>query len=126
MGIFYLKHGDTLPVLEVDLLNPDGTDHIASGVLSAALHILREDGVLLEREMELVQTSPTRLRYAWSPSDWDTSNPNGYLLNSVRHLMEYELLGPANARATFPNGPATGRCDVLCIIPDLADTELGT
>ena len=47
MGEFKLKFRDTLPILEVELRNPDDTIHNLTGSGSWKLHIWRSDGVFV-------------------------------------------------------------------------------
>jgi hypothetical protein len=116
MGIFSLKRGDTYPILEVILLNPDGTVHDLTGTVSYELHIALASGSVLTRPMtkEGADTEG-RLRYAWAPTDWD---PGGLFASPYMHRMEYEVIGIAQNRLTFPNYG----WDELEIRPDIAAT----
>jgi hypothetical protein len=140
MSTFRLKRGDTLPILRVALFEPDPASpgslqvHDLTGSTSWYLHIRRADGVWLKRSMA-VEGSPTLgvLRYAWVTTDWAVYSANGTVggLTSglpaapgrVEHSMEYEVLGPASARLTFPNGAETleASYDTLSITMDLGD-----
>lgn len=98
---FYLKHRDTLPVLEVALKDPDDTAHNLTGALSATLHIKLEDGTAVPGKAMAFDSDRLTgiVRYIWQALDWA---PSGELVAGV-HTMEYEILGPADARMTFPN-----------------------
>ncbi len=137
MGVFNIKHRDTLPVLEVELLEPDPAlpgefrAHDLTGSTAWYLHILQDDGTVLRRPMT-VQGAATLgiLRYAWVAGDWSAGSSGagteadpytaGGLIEG-QHRMEYEVLGPASARMTFPNGgrPASNAYDRLSVVADL-------
>ena len=104
MAMFYLKRGDTLPVLAPVLRNPDGSVHDLTGATKAFLHIWLESGTkLAERVMALpVDPLTGQPTYSWQESDW-----TDYLVVG-RHRMEYEVLGPGDARLTFPNAAEEG------------------
>lgn len=111
MANFYLKYRDTRPVLEVYLKDPDDTAHDLTGATDARLLILLEGGTALERDMVFDADRTTGIvRYTWLAADWNA----GGLVEGC-HPMEYEVLGPAAARLTFPNSEA----DELVITTDL-------
>ncbi len=115
MGTFYLKRGDTRPVLSVALKNPDGSAFDLTGVSSVTLHVKLHDGTTFERAM-VVDADPTTgiATYTWVPTDWDTG---GLVVGvSIEHRMEYEVL-TGTVRQTFPNSGY----DVLQIAVDIAD-----
>lgn len=127
MGLFFLKTGDTRPVLEVGLKNPDGTPHDLTGSTSWKLHIWLSDGSKLVRDMTKVGPDVDgTLRYTWVDSDWNPVSGGGAVgglvvgptpplaPGQVEHRMEYEVIGPA-ARLTFPNDGY----DTLRIIADI-------
>jgi hypothetical protein len=101
METFDLKYRDTLPILEVTLLNPDGTVHDLTGATAYWLHIRLASGSLISRAMTLHGPADEgTLRYQWLATDWtDAVTP----LVVGQHTMEYEMLGPAGARLTWPN-----------------------
>lgn len=98
MSSFYLKNRDTRPVLEVTLKDPDETAHDLTGATGVKLHILLEDGTALSRDM-VIDSDPTTgiVRYTWQTTDWTDA------LVAGTHRMEYEVLGPSDARLSFPN-----------------------
>lgn len=111
MADFYLKYRDTRPILEVVLLNPDGSVHDLTGSTSHKLHIWLNTGEKLERSLA-IEGAPTAgtLRYTWQATDWtDTVK----LLVGV-HRMEYEVY-VGTARESFPNAGY----DFIHIIPDI-------
>lgn len=107
---FTLKRGDTQPVLEVSLLNPDGSAYDPTSAVWVKLHIKLESGTVQTRTMTVVATKP---RYAWVAADWTGGTP----LVVGTHRMEYEVQPSAGQRLTFPND----RDDTLIITQDLAD-----
>lgn len=127
MSIFTLKENDTLPVLEVSLLNPDGTAHDLTGSTGWKLHIklADDDETVVTRDMVVVGDADEGvLRYAWTADDWDPENADGYLIagptlplapGEREHRMEYEVTGASGARMTFPNDGY----DVLRVVPDI-------
>jgi len=131
MNVFYLKYRDTMPILEVVLHDPApigspvgtlGPVHDLTGSTAWKLHIRRPDGVIITRSMTKVGLDAAgTLSYAWLSTDWDavTGLVCGPAIplapSAVEHTMEYEVLGPATARLTFPNGG----WDVLRIISDI-------
>jgi hypothetical protein len=142
VAIFNLKYRDTLPILEVALLDPDGTAHDLTGSSAWKLHILLSDGTThLTRDMTVFgDDSAGILRYQWQASDWDAASvgtgtqadpyTTGGLIagpslplarGEVEHTMEYEVLGAGGARITFPNGGnnVADHYDTLRIVPDL-------
>lgn len=120
-SVFYLKYRDTLPVLEVALLNPDGSPYDLTDADSAWLNIKLSDGtVLAPRQMEIV-APPTSgvVRYAWLAIDWaaDALVPGPTLplqVGQAEHQMEYEVVDGVN-RQTFPNDGN----DILRIVQDI-------
>jgi hypothetical protein len=104
-----------------------GGIHNLTGATAAYLHIILSTGTRLIRTMAI--TAPASLglvTYQWVATDWDVASgtlvdgaypvgglvvgpgalgPNGFYLTPglVEHRMEYEILGPAGARMTFPN-----------------------
>ena len=107
--IHYLKQRDTLPILDVFLLRPDGTVQDLTGSSAVWLHVKLMDGTVLSRQMTVNGPATNgNVRYAWATSDW---NPGG-LVPGIHHHMEYEVLpGPL----TFPNDGD----DILRITPDI-------
>jgi hypothetical protein len=112
MATFKLKAYDTRAVLEVALLNPDGTPHDLTGSTGWQLRVLRDDGGIFVRDLVKygLDTDGT-LRYDWTAADWvsDVSPPAVTLpipaYPGARRLlpMEYVVLGGAVGRMTFPN-----------------------
>lgn len=107
--VFFLKEADTLPILEVFLLKPDGSAMDLTGFTACELHVLLSSGDTISRTMA-IDPSPAlgRVTYAWQASDWTsgdlTSGPPIPLHPGEReHRMEYEVTGPGGARLTFPN-----------------------
>ena len=96
MGTFYLKRNDTRPVLEVALLNPDGTAFDLTGATTTRLHVRLQGGGVFVRDMTVYGVATAGiLRYTWLAADWTTLVPGA-------HQMEYEVL-TGTARITFPN-----------------------
>ena len=109
---FTLKHGDTLPILEVVLKNPDGSVHDLTGSTDWQLHIKLTNGVVVTRTMTKQGADAAgTLRYPWVAADW---NPGGLYASPYAHRMEYEVLAGATG-LTFPNDGY----DTLKIAPDL-------
>jgi len=124
-NVFYLKYRDTRPVLQVELLNPDGTPHDLSGSTNWKLHVKRPDGTVVTRTMTKVGLDTDGvLSYSWLITDWDdaTGLVVGPTLpfrpSSVEHTMEYEVIGPSPARMTFPNDGY----DILRIFTDIGQS----
>ncbi len=113
--VFHLKRRDTRPVIEVELLDPDGAAHDLTGADSATLHAQLPGGVV-SREMT-IDANPALgiVRYTWLAEDWTGTPP----LVTGRWNMEYEVVGPGAARLTWPN---TGY-DELRIHDDLGQAE---
>lgn len=104
MGVFYLKHGDTRPVLEAILKNPDGTVHDLTGVTSVKLHV-QVGAVPFTRDMNVVGDPTTgTVQYAWAADDWITAPALPALKagKSKDLNMEYEAVG-GSSDMTFPN-----------------------
>lgn len=128
MAIFTLKRGDTRPILEVALLNPDGTAHSLAGTTAWKLHVRLSPTSIFTRDMVKEGADAAGLlRYTWVASDWahDPANtppglPTPVRLTHPRDLeMEYEVISNAE-RLTFPSGGY----DRLHIIGDVV--PLGT
>jgi hypothetical protein len=116
MAIFRLKRGDTRPILEVALKNPDGSAHDLTGSTAWKLHI-RVNGTVFTRDM-IKQGLDTAgvLRYLWVDADWVAGLPAPASPHGKAELqMEYEVIG-GTSRMTFPNGGH----DTLIIVGDLA------
>jgi hypothetical protein len=130
-NIFTLKRGDTLPVLEVALKNPDGTAHDLTGSTGWYLHVRLndDDDTVVTRSMTAVGVaSDGILRYAWQADDWDDENVAGYLIagptlplvkGQREHRMEYEVVGGSGACLTFPNDGY----DVLRVVGDIGQGD---
>jgi len=121
-NVFYLKYRDTRPILQVALKNPDGTAHDLTGSTGWKLHVKRPDGTVVTRTMTKVGADVDGvLSYTWLTADWDdvTGLVAGPALplkpSNVEHTMEYEVVGPATARMTFPNDGY----DILRIFSDI-------
>ncbi len=121
MGVFYLKYRDVNPVLEVTLKDPDNTVHDLTNSTGWKLHIWLSGGTKLTRTMAIFGAATNGvLRYTWIATDWDAGNlvvsPALPLAIGVNeHRMEYEVVGPAPARLTFPNSGY----DILRIVTDV-------
>ena len=135
MAIFYLKARDTRPIIEVTLLQPDGSVYDLTGVSSVYLHILMNDQTELRRAM-VIDVDPTtgKASYTWLSTDWGTSSVVGsgtdndpYTVgglfagptpplstSDVEHRMEYEVVS-GSLRLTFPNDSY----DTLRIVDDI-------
>lgn len=110
MPVFVLKAHDTRPILEVALLNPDGTAHDLTGSTEWTLHIRVSQTVTLIRD--LVKFGPDAdgvLRYTWQETDWEPTVPTDPKLpvpqsayHSLELPMEYEVVGGTSC-LTFPN-----------------------
>lgn len=124
MAIFSLKARDTRPILEVQLKNPDGSNHDLTGSTAWKLHIQVSPTVVLVRD--LTKQGPDAdgtLRYSWAATDWDPAVSTDPKLptpstpwETVELEMEYKVLGGASSRMTFPNDGY----DKLQILGDLA------
>lgn len=111
---FHLKRGDTLPVLEVVLVNPDGSVHDLTGSTDWKLHVKLDNGQTFSRTMTKVGADVDgKLSYGWQAADWTASPP----LAVGTHRMEYEVVGAGTARMTFPNDGY----DILRVTQDLGD-----
>lgn len=111
MARFTLKRGDTRPILEVTLVDPDGNARDLTGADSVTLHIELSDGTKLERSMSVHDAEAGVARYTWQASDWDSGN-----LVAGTHTMEYEVIDGAE-RSTYPNDGD----DTLRIVKDIGD-----
>ena len=116
MRTFYLKEGDTRPILAPPLRNPAAvpggpdTAYDLTGADSVTCHITLSDGTKISKTMAFPADRTTGIpTYAWLATDWD---PGGLVASPalpladgvVDHRMEYEVLGPAaGQRLTFPN-----------------------
>lgn len=113
MAEFEIKSGDTLPVLQPTLINPDGTVHDLTPAVSVVLVLRwRDRTTVLTRNMTIVQP-PTagKVQYAWLAADWNEI-PSGLW------LMEYVVTGPSLAQLTFPNDIDY---DTLRVAPSLTE-----
>jgi hypothetical protein len=126
MAVFHLKYRDTRPGLLVYLLDPDGTPHSLVGTTAWSLHVWLSDGTKLARDMT-VYGDPVAgaLLYTWDATDWTAPggldvSPTLPLQPGVRdHRMEYEVVGPGDARLTFPNNGY----DTLRVTVDIGQWE---
>lgn len=120
MSTFYLKRGDTLPIFQVVLKNPDNTAHDLTGSTAWKLHVKLAATVFTRDLVKQGADTAGTLRYVWVADDWDPLNLAGYLPTPAGALaeypMEYEVIGGASGRLTFPN---TGH-DLLRITLDIA------
>lgn len=129
-GTFWLKYRDTRPVFQVVLHDPApagglGPVHDLAGSTSWFMHMRLADGSKLKRTMTKVGVDADgTLQYTWVTTDWDApSNPDadgsfqvgGLVKGGAR--LEYEVLGPASARLTFPNDESAN--DTLRITSDV-------
>jgi hypothetical protein len=102
MSTFILKKRDTLPVLEIVLLD-DKDDvlsyHDLAGATAVWLHVRLPDGTIFTRAM-VVDAVPTSgiVRYAFVTTDWTTVPA----LTAGTHPMECEVLVGASSRRSFP------------------------
>lgn len=94
MANFYLKTGNTRPVLDVTLKNPDGTTHDPTGADSVTLRVTI-DGQVFSRTMTI---TANLVSYTWLDSDW-SSTP---ALKRGTWPMDYEELR-GTARTAYPN-----------------------
>jgi len=101
MSDVYLKFRDTLPILEVPLLKPDGTAVDLTASTAIWLHVALENrSTRISREMT-VEGAPTLgiVRYTFVPADFTVAP----FLIPGNHRMEYEVLGSGVERQTYPN-----------------------
>lgn len=135
--VWYLKQGDTLPAFATVLKQPNGDVFDLSGSTAWKLYIYLSSGVLLTRDMVIVNPPGTDGMVAYAPqaSDWDAYSSGGAVggfvpgpvpplqtvggVTEVEHRIEYEVTNPLGT-ITFPNNGY----DILRIYPDL--TYLGT
>jgi hypothetical protein len=103
-GVFTLKARDTRPILEVALLNPNGTAHDLTGTTAWKLHVHVSPTLIVTRDM-VKQGLDTAgiLRYSWVAADWVNALPVPTSDQQLDLLMEYEVI-TGTARMTFPNG----------------------
>ena len=128
MGVFYLKYLDTRPILEVVLHDPPpigsppgtlGPVHDLSGSTAWYLHVWLNDGTKTTRPMvKFGADTDGTLRYAWVAGDWAVGaggppfTSGGLIIGptlplvpgTIEHRQEYEVVGPTDARLSFPNG----------------------
>lgn len=120
MSAFNLKARDTRPILEVALLNPDGSAHNLTGSTAWKLHIYTSDsGPTITRDMVKEGADAAGLlRYTWVAADWNAGNlPIPATPYTTEQLyMEYEVIA-GTSRLTFPNDGY----DLLVIRGDLAN-----
>ena len=122
MATFSIKAGDTRPILEVVLRNPDGTVHDLTGATVFKLMVRLSPTTSFIRDMvkQGLDTAGT-LRYTWVTADWDTGNVNGFLPEPPatyplsEYPMEYEV-SAGTSKLTFPNNSF----DTLRILGDVA------
>jgi hypothetical protein len=107
--IFDLTFGDELPILEVQLLNPDGSVHDLTGSTAWQLRV-KVGTTLVTRDM-FIQGDPTLgiLRYQWQAAD-DAALPRG------SHRMRYRV-SRGTLTQTFP--ARTTEADCLLVSDDL-------
>ena len=102
MSTFVLKKRDTLPILEVVLLDDkdDPTSvHDLTGA-TASLHVRLPDGSVFTRTMGVDGVPTTGIvRYTFLATDWTGGAP---VLTSGMHPMEVEVLVGAG-RQSFPS-----------------------
>jgi hypothetical protein len=112
MATFYLKKRDCMPILEVALLNPDGTAYDLTGASGVQLYIsLQGSGTLVTKDMAVFGPAANGVvRYQWLPTDW-TDTP---ALTVGQHRMEVEV-NTSDGVLTWPNDSY----DMLVITPDL-------
>ncbi len=120
MGTFYLKENDTRPTLSVTLLDPDEVAYDLTSAVTIYLNITLSDGTAIQKEM-VVDDDPTSgiVTYTWLEADWADGglviSPSLPLPSRTNeHVMEYEVVGPALTRLTFPNDGN----DILRITPE--------
>jgi hypothetical protein len=121
--VFKLKEGDTLPVLDVFLKNPDGSAHDLTGSNAYELRVLLNTGDVVIRDMIKIGADALgHLQYAWDDQDWNPANLNGFLIQGPNlplepgqeeHRMEYSVYSPGGGSLTFPNDDY----DTLRILP---------
>lgn len=117
MATFSIKRGDTRPILEVSLKNPDGTAHDLTGSTTWKLHVKVNPGVTLTRDMvkQGLDTAGV-LRYTFVTADWAGGANNlpstGPAVEQLE--MEYEVTAGTSVM-TFPNDSY----DVLQVLGDL-------
>lgn len=122
MAVFELKHGDTGPILEAVLYNPDGSVHDLTGSTAWKLHIKVDDGVVTRDMVKQGLDTAGTLRYSWTDADWTGTPglPTPPTIYPVRECpMEYEVIG-GTRRMTFPNGGYGASYDTLRIVADIA------
>ena len=106
MNYFPLKSGDTRPILEARLRNPDESVHDLTGATGVTLHVELPDGTVFSRPMEIVLPETSGLvRYVWTAADWAGAPPALPTLlgrGKIDLPMEYEVVG-GSSTLTFPN-----------------------
>ena len=102
MAIFDLTFGDELPILEVQLLNPDGSVHDLTGSTAWQLRV-KVGATLVTRDM-FIQGDPTlgTVRYQWQVND-EAALPRG------SHPMRYRV-SRGTLTQTFPARRSEADC----------------
>lgn len=111
MSIFYLKEGDTRPVLEVALKNPDGSAYDLTAASEVRLHVeMFPNRIIFSRAMEVVAPATGGIvRYTWVAADW--TDPTTPLVvgpdipmqpGDWEHRMEYQVTAGTLIH-TFPS-----------------------
>lgn len=122
MAVFELKSGNTRPILQVTLRNPDGSPADHAGATGRKLNIHLADGTKLRRDLVPVGDAPgvgqpdnRPLRYVWTPEDWGPVNGDGTAGGLVvgpslplapgerEHRMDYDVIAGTDVQ-TYPNG----------------------
>jgi hypothetical protein len=114
----YLKNRDTRPVLVATLRGTDGAIYDLTGADSVTMHVYLHGGSDVISRPMVIDPDPTtgKARYTWVAGDW-TGSP---ALESGAHRLEYEVLGPAPIRATFPNRDTPETRHELVVSGDIA------
>jgi hypothetical protein len=113
----YLKRRDTRPGIVATLYETDGTTaYDLTDADEVWMHVRLHTGQTLSREMTIDADPATgKASYLWEATDW-TDDP---ALCQGDHLLEYEVVGPGEARATWPNRPEIEYQHVLRIAAEL-------
>ena len=91
---FILKQNDTLPVLEAQLLNADGTP-INLDLCGVHFHMKALDGrKLINRPAEIVDAENGKVKVTWQEGDTDTAGIC---------KCEFEIVFPDSTILTIPN-----------------------